>query len=178
MQFYLIDWRHKHTRTPKNRWLQPLVRPPALRERRAEDQSLHSDLSTSCGLRAGGVAGLRPFACEANATTTRVRRTRSPLVSPVSLSFFTDRDTARNPCGSCGGRKDLLSSLVVRSRRTLIHPVPEEGTPPLSLIGRFWRAESLVALSLAKTSGKSVDWPGGVVTSRGPPFSPSRGLIG
>ena len=36
----------------------------------------------------------------------------------------------------------------------------------------------LVALSLAKTSGKSVDWPGGVVTSRGPPFSLSRGLIG
>ena len=63
MQFYLIDWRHKHThtRTPKKkRTRQVFIGGLQLKERRAGGQSLFSDLSASCGLRRTGEAGLEP----------------------------------------------------------------------------------------------------------------------
>ena len=127
------------------------------------------------------MAGLGPSTCEANATTARVRRTQSPFVSG-------ERDHHSCQANAISTRVPSFSLLVHRQRHTrnrLAVLVEEgslkllvwsdrtanfftlsrgEGTPlpsPLSLTGRFWRAESLVALSFAKTSGKSVDWSGG-----------------
>ena len=59
----------------------------------------------------------------------------------------------------------------------IIPPSSERGgeppRDPPSLIGWFRRANPSSSLSLAKTGGKLLDWPGGVVTSRGPPLTQS-----
>ena len=43
--------------------------------------------------------------------------------------------------------------------------------PRRPVTGQFWRPYRSPSLSLAKTGGKPFDWPGGVVTSHGPPLT-------
>ena len=190
------------------------MRPPARRERRAEDQSL----SRTCPPRVVFALILTGHQREASRIQTPASHDQPPqlhsaLVPATKTLLRICREMARTPSRSCR-RQDLPISLLVWSAGTrcatpaalvgdgvsqaLDHEEEEDdlspnaphpyspclgvgvggGTPPpspLSLTGRFWRAESLVTLSLAKTSGKSVDWPGGVVTSHGP-LSPCRGI--
>ena len=97
-------------------------------------------------------------------------------------SLYDDKNDDQ-PDDHQGHDNDQDKSAPSPIARALIHPVSRGGeggggmSPP-SLTGPFGHAESLDALSLAKTSGKSIDWPGGVVTSRRPPFSSWRGRIG
>ena len=122
-------------------------------------------------------------------TPPRSCRRQDLPISPLVLSAATRRATPAALVGD--GVSPALKLLIMRRRRRKrrkrgsqsehaapLFTVSGGGTPlpgPLSLTGRFWRAELLVALSLAETSGKSIDSPRGVVTSRGP-LSSCRGI--
>ena len=198
----LVPQTHTRTHTQKKRWPQPLLRPPARRGRRAEDQSLPrtcpprvvfelirtghqreaSQIQTPASrdqppqFRSALVLATKPLLCILQGDG--VHPLRFCWRQDLSMSSSrTPTETQRATLAALvGDGVSSSSSCCLNSLFTLSRGAGGTAQPaPLSLTGRFWRAQSLVALSLAKTSGKSVDWPGGVVTSRGPPSSPSRG---
>ena len=79
-----------------------------------------------------------------------------PWHRPLRAQTFTSCQNSQNPPNT-------------QTAPIIISPSLEGGPPydPPSLTGQFWHANRSSPLSLAKTGGKLLDWPGGMVTSCG-----------
>ena len=116
MQFYFIDWRHKHThtRTPKKKLTrQVFIGGLQLEERRAGGQSLFLDLSASCSLRLSGVAGLEP------ATQCRSKPRQAILAGKAHRHTGHKR---RRSVGRTPGRRRLASE---DHQKTTLNSLPK-----------------------------------------------------
>ena len=142
MQFYLIDWLHKHThtRTPKRKLTCQVF---------IGGQSLFSDLPASCGLRRSGVAGLEP--------TTQCRSKPRQVILAGQARRHTGHKRRRSVGGTPGRRRlasedhqtsedqqTILNSLKTRrqlSTTTLVWPTRASLIPRShSLIGQRERS--------------------------------------